>query len=335
MTSSATSFHSRPAAHEPSRDRSVLATRAPDRQVWSHALRRLPTARRSDRALVATDPLGRWSPPRGAWSIGDAARRSIGGVAADVAIAAWLVWGVGVVALVVPSTLGLTVMRMSSALSCGAAVVSWIGGARPVPARPSSVCAVIGALFVGGADFGQRCVQASAYGDEQPLPAPCPRRVLVAGGASPGWCGWLRCSPRRCCWDRRQWVIGGAVAVAAVLLDVARWCRGSTRLPGRWLVLVPAGPRGARPGRARRDLDGGATPTWRGSSWRWPARRRPISPARPARSCGRDRLARRWSTRNAGTDEGARREAQRSTCRSFLVAPTRPGAVLRAATTRI
>ena len=46
-------------------------------------------------------------------------------------------------------------------------------------------CALICGLLVGGADFGQRCVQASAYGDEQRFllrpPAAFLPPVAVAG----------------------------------------------------------------------------------------------------------------------------------------------------------
>ncbi|HEX2784296.1 MAG TPA: hypothetical protein VHN36_11970, partial [Ilumatobacteraceae bacterium] len=79
----------------------------------------------------------------GAWSMGDATQGRSAALRSTIVIAAWLAWGIGIVALVVPSTLGLTAMRMLSALSCGAAAVSWVGGARPVAGAAFVVCALI------------------------------------------------------------------------------------------------------------------------------------------------------------------------------------------------
>ena len=81
-------------------------------------------------------------------------------------IGSWLLWGIGVVALVVPSTLGLTVMRMVSALAWGGAVVGWIAGASPVPGAVFGACALLGGALVGGAAFVKRCMQAAADGAE-------------------------------------------------------------------------------------------------------------------------------------------------------------------------
>ncbi|MEP7114823.1 MAG: hypothetical protein ABI862_16260 [Ilumatobacteraceae bacterium] len=190
---------------------------------------------------------GRWAPRitwlaiaiAGAWSIGDAvdARSSI--VRATVAVAAWLGWGVGVVALVVPSTLGLTVMRMVSALACGAAIVSWAGGADVAPGAAFVACTLIGALLVGGADFGHRCVQASAYGDEQRFllrpPAAFMLPVVLAGLV---WTTAVISAPLLLAAE--LWAAGVAVAVvaaAATWLLLPRF----NALSRRWLVLVPAG----------------------------------------------------------------------------------------------
>jgi hypothetical protein len=190
---------------------------------------------------------GRWSPRiiwlaiaiAGAWSIGDAVDARSPTLRATVAVGAWLVWGVGVVALVVPSTLGLTIMRMVSALACGIAIVSWVGGAEVAPGAAFVACTLIGALLVGGADFGHRCVQASAYGDEQRFllrpPAAFMLPVVLAGLV---WITVVIAAPLLLA--ARLWAAGVAVAVVAV---AATWLLlpRFNALSRRWLVLVPAG----------------------------------------------------------------------------------------------
>jgi hypothetical protein len=175
----------------------------------------------------------------GAWSIGGAVDGRSGAAGATVAICAWLLWGVGVVALVVPSTLGLTVMRMVSALACGAAILSWAGGAPPASGAVFVGCALICALLVGGAEFGQRCAQASAYGDEQRFmlrpPAPFLLPMAIAGLA---WTAAALAAPLLL--GSRRWIIGGVVALCALLFTAFLLPRFNS-LSRRWLVLVPAG----------------------------------------------------------------------------------------------
>jgi hypothetical protein len=164
--------------------------------------------------------------------------RSVG-VRATVMITAWLLWGVGIVALVVLSPLGLTIIRMLSFLACGAAVFSWIGGAEPVPGGGFVACTLICGVLVGGADFGQRCVQASAYGDEQRFllraPAAFVIPITVAGVA---WAASVLAGPLLLACG--QWIIGGLVTIVAVWLTWMLLPRFNT-LSRRWLVLVPAG----------------------------------------------------------------------------------------------
>ena len=175
----------------------------------------------------------------GAWSIGDAVGNRSAGLRVTIVVIAWLAWGIGVVALVVPSPLGLTVIRMLSALSCGAAAVAWVGGAPPATGAGFVVGAALGALFVGGADLGQRCVQASAYGDERRfLLRPPAAFLLPVGLAGLAWVAAVLAAPLLL--GSRRWLIGGAVALVAALLSWFLLPRFNT-LARRWLVLVPAG----------------------------------------------------------------------------------------------
>ncbi len=175
----------------------------------------------------------------GAWSIGAALDGRSAAARTTVMIGAWLVWGVGVVALVVPSTLALTVMRMASALACGAAVLSWIEGASPIRGAVFVACALICGFLVGGAGFGQQCVQASAYGDERRFllrpPAAFLPPIAVAGAA---WVVAVLAAPLLLASGR--WILGIAAAIAAALLTVLLLPRFNV-LARRWLVFVPAG----------------------------------------------------------------------------------------------
>jgi hypothetical protein len=175
----------------------------------------------------------------GAWSIGDALDGRSTAVRATVMIGAWLVWGIGVVALVVPSTLGLTVMRMVSALSCGAAAFSWIAGAPPIRGAVFVACALVCGFLIGGANFGQQCVQASAYGDEQRfllrLPAAFWLPFTLAGVV---WMVAVLVAPLLLACGR--WITGILVAVVGALLTVLLLPRFAG-LARRWLVFVPAG----------------------------------------------------------------------------------------------
>lgn len=175
----------------------------------------------------------------GVWSIGDALDGRSAALRATVTAAAWLVWGIGVVALVVPSPLGLTVMRMTSAVTGGAAVVSWANGASPVSGAAFVACAIVSGLLIGGAEFGQRCVQASAYGDERRFllrpPAAFLLPVAVAGVV---WVAAVLAAPLLL--GAGQWIIGTPVAVVAAYLTWLLLPRFNA-LSRRWLVFVPAG----------------------------------------------------------------------------------------------
>jgi hypothetical protein len=175
----------------------------------------------------------------GAWSIGGALDGRSAAVRTTVAICAWLLWGIGVVALVVPSTLGLTVMRMVSAVACGAAILGWVYGAPPASGAVFVACTLICGLLVGGAEFGRRCAQASAYGDEQRFllrpPAPFVLPICIAGVV---WTAAVLAAPLLVA--SRHWISGGLVAVFAVLTTAFLLPRFHA-LSRRWFVLVPAG----------------------------------------------------------------------------------------------
>ncbi len=120
-----------------------------------------------------------------------------------------------------------------------AAAVSWIGGAHLAAGAAFVVAAAICGLFVGGADFGRRCVQASAYGDERRfLLRPPAAFLLPVGLAGLIWVTIVLAAPLLL--GSRCWLIGGVAVVAAGLLTWLLLPRFNS-LARRWLVLVPAG----------------------------------------------------------------------------------------------
>jgi hypothetical protein len=163
---------------------------------------------------------------------GDAAAVVVGAVL-------WPMWGVGLVAVLVPSTVSLTALRMMTPLSVVACAVSLAGGGS------ATLC--IGALAVAGAvtvlvcsaPVGELFVQASAYGHEQRLPLRLPAALLLPTAVV--WLVWaaLWCAAVLLL-GGRQWVAGGAALAAAI---AATWFAGVRlhRFSRRWLVVVPAG----------------------------------------------------------------------------------------------
>jgi hypothetical protein len=175
----------------------------------------------------------------GAWSIHDALDGRSSALRWVVVACAWAVWGVGLVALAVPSVFGLTVTRMAAALAVAASGTSWAGGAGLGPGLAFVLCAVVFATLVADARFGQQCVQASAYGDERrfvlrpPLAFVAPVALTTAV-----WVAAVIAAPLLL--GERQWLLGGSVALIAIALTWLTLTRLHV-LSRRWLVIVPAG----------------------------------------------------------------------------------------------
>jgi hypothetical protein len=160
-------------------------------------------------------------------------------VAWTAAIGGWTLWGLVALALVIASVRSLTAVRVVAPLSLVATVAVAVSG---VPATDLLLLAVPSLVAVGAAfaaEFGRRFVQASAYGDEERFPL----RIPVAAGTAAivAWVVWapsVVAGPLLLA--ARSWVLGAALtvlAVAGVVFLAPRW----HRLSRRWFVLVPAG----------------------------------------------------------------------------------------------
>jgi hypothetical protein len=162
-------------------------------------------------------------------------------VRATASLALWAVWGVVLLATLVPRDLGLTVLRvLAPAAPIAAVAATFEGGAGRVPAAIAVATSLAAAAIAFLPEVGWLFVNGSAYGDERRHllrppgalligPLPLAWAVLVAGVAS----GPLLLAAE-------QWVAGAVATVAGslVALLVGRALHSLTQ---RWAVLVPAG----------------------------------------------------------------------------------------------
>ena len=160
--------------------------------------------------------------------------------AAPVATIAWgLVTMAMVVALVVPSPLALTVMRVLAPATVPAAVTAATLGGGALWSTIAVVTSVLTGMVALSAEAAEAFVQGSAYGREYRLPLRTPAVLLM---------------PMLLVWSVWCTVLLGAVlelgagrlfigVVLAALAGALGWllARRLHRFSRRWLVVVPAG----------------------------------------------------------------------------------------------
>ncbi len=175
----------------------------------------------------------------GGRAVGDAVADRSDAVRWVATVGAWIGWAVGAVALAVTGLVSLTVVRAVVPGAVVVAVAAAVAGAPAGSVLALAVPAAVAAVLVGAADTGQVYVQSSAYGDERRFGLRPPLGYLVPTVVS--WAVWvaaLLTAPLA--WAARSWVLA---AVATVVLAAAsallprRW----HQLTRRWLVAVPAG----------------------------------------------------------------------------------------------
>lgn len=183
-----------------------------------------------------------------AWLIG----ALVGGGAVDAAVAdrsepvrwtaaigGWALFGVVIVALLIPAPLSLAIARVASPLALVAAVGSVVAGGPALDVGLLLAPAVIAVAAIFSAEFGRWMVQASAYGDEDRLPL---RSPLPAGAAAViSWIVWAAAvTTGPFALASRNWLVGVPVTVIAIAMTVFVGPRWYT-MARRWLVFVPAG----------------------------------------------------------------------------------------------
>jgi hypothetical protein len=148
-------------------------------------------------------------------------------------------WLAGVVAMAIPSVIGLTATRLIVPIAVPAAIVTLVAGADAAEGVGFLVAAVVVVLLAYSGDFGRAFAQGSAYGHERRYPLRPPAAYALVSAVTWGlWAACLLAGPLLLA--ARQWVPGAvlsALAAAGVAWAWPRW----HRLSRRWLVVVPAG----------------------------------------------------------------------------------------------
>jgi hypothetical protein len=172
-------------------------------------------------------------------AISSAAAGRSGAAGTVGAVAWWATVAAVVVGLVVPSTVGLVVLRMAAPASVAGAALCLAFGASTATGITALALTTLAMLLAFSGETGEAMVQGAAYGAERRYPLRPPAAVLLPAALSCAvWSAAVLAAVLALA--GRQWVLGGALAVAAVPFT---WFLGVRlhRLACRWLVLVPAG----------------------------------------------------------------------------------------------
>ena len=175
----------------------------------------------------------------GGRAVGDAIDGRSGPVRFVATVGSWAGWGVGAIALAVTGLVTLTVVRSVVPIAIVVAGVAAVAGAPAGSVLALAVPAAVTAVLVAAADTGHVYLQASAYGDERRFGLRPPLGYLLLTVAT--WAIWtaaLLAAPLG--WAARAWVlaaVGTLVVAAGSLVLPRRW----HQLTRRWLVSVPAG----------------------------------------------------------------------------------------------
>ena len=161
-------------------------------------------------------------------------------VARTGSVLAWGAWVGGLVAVMVPTTVSLTVVRIASPAALAASLWAALAGDPGVPDALAVGGAAVAVVAAFSPTTGDVFVNGSSYGDERRLPLRVPGALvfgpvpLAAAAAVAGpVAGPLLLAAE-------QWALG-ALALAAGLPVAFVAVRALHGLARRWLVLVPAG----------------------------------------------------------------------------------------------
>ncbi|MEY2590225.1 MAG: hypothetical protein QOJ67_2209 [Acidimicrobiaceae bacterium] len=179
-------------------------------------------------------------------TVGPALAAALGEASAPVQIVgatlAWIAWGTGLVAVLVPRTVGLTALRIGAPAALAAAL--WaaatngeVGPAEIVAVAWAAAAAAV-VLFVPA--LADAFVDGSSYGPERRFVLRLPANLLLG----PVELAWLAVAAGIVTGPlllaARQWVAGAvAVAIGAPLVWLG--LRALHQLSRRWVVYVPAG----------------------------------------------------------------------------------------------
>ena len=155
-------------------------------------------------------------------------------------ISTWIVWTAGLIASLITLPITLSLLRVLAPLPVFAGIVAAIDSAPSAPGWVGLATAAVVAVAAMTADIGDDFVNGSSYGDERRM-ALRPPGVLLLGPLQLVWV--LTVAPVTIALvllGSEQWLPG--VALAMVGAGTAWWgSRRLHRLACRWLVFVPAG----------------------------------------------------------------------------------------------
>lgn len=149
------------------------------------------------------------------------------------------VWLVGVIAMAVPAVASLTATRSIVPIAVPTAVTCLAAGADSIEGAAFVALSLVAALLASSGELGRAFIQASAYGAEDRFPLRPPAAYLMATGAT--WAAWaagVLAGPLLLATHR--WIVGGAITALAVGGTFWLWPRWH-RLSRRWFVIVPVG----------------------------------------------------------------------------------------------
>jgi hypothetical protein len=172
-------------------------------------------------------------------ALDDATDHRSRGVQLVVVIAAWIVWGVVLIASLVPTTVSLTAVRVLVPTTPVAAVLAWLGGAGSTAGAIAVGTTLVATVAAFSGEIGEFFAQGSAYGHERRLPLRPPAAVVAASVTA--WLVLVAATVTGAlALAARQWALGLPLAVLA-LVGIPSFARRFHRLSRRWLVVVPAG----------------------------------------------------------------------------------------------
>jgi hypothetical protein len=193
-------------------------------------------------------PLGPW-PARAAWAalpltvgpaLGDALGERSAAVARTGSLLAWGAWVAVLLAVAVPRTLGLTVLRTVAPVAAATGVWAALAGDQTGADVLAALWSGVVLLAAFAPTTGDAFVDGSSYGDERRMLLRPPLALLL-GPLELTWLATVAgpvAAPLLLAAE--QWVLGAVVAVVGGAATVvgARALHGLSR---RWIVFVPTG----------------------------------------------------------------------------------------------
>lgn len=157
-----------------------------------------------------------------------------------VVVMAWSVWAAGLLASLVAAPWALLVMRLTMPVAVVAGVIAATSTAPGPLGWIGLAAAVVASVAALSAEVGHECINGAAYGDETRFPLR-PPAVLLVGPIGVVWALTALPLPAGAlALAARQWLLGAALV--AVGVPAAWWgVRVLGRLARRWCVFVPAG----------------------------------------------------------------------------------------------